>query len=171
MTDTERVSYECNCGVSHNTPAGWGVPKGWAILTDRDGKSCLCPDCVRMIDFGQHSSEPLGGGGPTPIAFDKTDAKTTSLLRSGVYIDLSDPDYSRVHIRDIAAGLARECRFAGQLHGYYPVAQHCVIGSLIAPAHVQYVFLMHDAAEAIIKDIPSPLKALLPDYRKQCGAA
>ena len=144
------------------------MPVGWQVVSHRNGKSILCPDCVRSLDFQLHSSTanlPMRNE-PTPIAGAKPDAKTTSLLRSGVYIDLADPDYSRVHIRDIAAGLARECRFAGQMFGYYPVAQHCVIGSLIAPAHVQYAFLMHDAAEAIIKDIPSPLKALLHDYRK-----
>lgn len=166
MTDiNEQASYECTCGVAVHRPKELGVPKGW--LVDSMRNSILCPDCVRSFDFQSHSaSAPVQGNAPTPIAGGKPDAKTVSLLRSGVYLDLSDPDYSRVHINDIAAGLARECRFAGQMTGFYPVAQHCVLGSMIAPNHFKYAFLMHDAAEAIIKDIPSPLKALLPDYRK-----
>lgn len=168
MTDNQQASYECNCGFSVHRPKELGMPAGWQVVNHRNGKSIMCPDCVCSFDFAQHSSapQPVRSDSPTPIAGARHDAKTTSLLRSRVYLDLADPDYSRVHIRDIAAGLARECRFAGQIFGYYPVAQHCVIGSLIADATVQYSFLMHDAAEAIIKDIPSPLKALLPDYRK-----
>lgn len=168
MTDiNEQASYECNCGVAHYRPKELGAPEGWRVVKVMGGQVLLCPDCVRSVDFQQHSVvAPVQKNSPTPIAGGKPDGKTVSLLRSGVYIDLSDPDYSRVHINDIAAGLARECRFAGQMHGYYPVAQHCVIGSMIAPNHFKYAFLMHDAAEAIIKDIPSPLKALLPDYRK-----
>lgn len=167
MTDNEQASYECSCGYKVHRPRELGMPEGWQVIAENNCKFMICPDCVNSLNFQQHSSNvPVQGNAPTPIAGAAKDAKTTSLLRSGVYIDLADPDYSRVHIRDIAAGLARECRFAGQIFGYYPVAQHCVIGSLIAPAHVQYAFLMHDAAEAIIKDIPSPLKAMLPDYRK-----
>lgn len=170
MTENEQASYECSCGFSVHRPKELGVPAGWRVMIGDNGKSIACPDCVRSFDAELHggamASPDVCSNTPTPVAGLKRDASTTSLLRSGVYIDLADPDYSRVHIRDIAAGLARECRFAGQMFGYYPVAQHCVIGSLIAPAHVQYAFLMHDAAEAIIKDIPSPLKALLPDYRK-----
>lgn len=167
MTENEQASYECSCGYAIHRPKELGMPVGWQVVKHRDGKSIVCPDCVNSLNFQQHSSNvPVQSNSPTPIAGAKRDAKTTSLLRSGVYIDLADPDYSRVHIRDIAAGLARECRFAGQMFGYYPVAQHSVIGSLIAPAHVQYPFLMHDGTEAIIKDIPSPLKALLADYRK-----
>ncbi len=167
MTENEQASYECSCGYSVHRPKELGMPIGWQIANHCNGKSLMCPDCANVFNFSQHSSNsPVQGNAPTPIAGAAKDAKTTSLLRSGVYIDLADPDYSRVHIRDIAAGLARECRFAGQMYGYYPVAQHCVIGSLIAPAHVQYPFLMHDGTEAVIKDIPSPLKALLPDYRE-----
>lgn len=164
MSDNEQATYACSCGVQHNRPKELGAPEGWAIFSHANGKSMLCPDCARTLKV---SGKPiLQGGGPTPIAVDKSDEDCMQLLRSGVYLNLADPDYSRVHIRDIAAGLSRECRFAGQLFGYYPVAQHCVIGSQIAPDEVKYAFLMHDAAEAVIKDIPSPLKRMLPDYRK-----
>lgn len=164
VTDNQTAAYECNCGISQHLPTEMGIPKGWIINNQRDGKAIYCPDCARTLDFSAHSAEaakPVAN-----LAADPANPDHQMMLRSGTFVDIANPNYSQVKISDIAAGLARECRFAGQIYGYYPVAAHCVIGSMIAPLPYAYAFLMHDAAEAVIKDIPTPLKRLLPDYRR-----
>ncbi|WP_051974527.1 hypothetical protein [Cupriavidus necator] len=85
--------------------------------------------------------------------------------RSGLRVNLAHPEPEQFDIRDIALGLARECRYANQLDFHYSVAQH----SVIVARHIDPEFaldgLLHDASEAYIRDLPSPLKALLPDYK------
>ena len=154
MTQVTHICTRCraeyNSDYEHaNTPPDWGYVSG----------TLWCSDCIAAASFSGHT--PVTGGAPTPVSGANNDPEYGSLLRSGILIDLGDPDYSRVHIRDIASGLARECRFNGQIAGWWPVAAHCVVGSMIAPKEIAYDFLMHDAAEAVIKDITSPLKRLL----------
>lgn len=87
------------------------------------------------------------------------------LLRSGNFFNFLAPEASTITVEDIANGLANEARFNGQTHSFYSVAQHSVLVSLIVPAAWAWQALFHDCAEAVIKDIPKPLKRLLPDYQ------
>ncbi|MER5035153.1 hypothetical protein KDV37_18255 [Morganella morganii] len=84
---------------------------------------------------------------------------------TGKHIDFTNITPDQICIEDIARGLSNECRFAGQLESFYSVAQHSVYVSQIVPPEYALEALLHDAAEAYIKDIPSPLKAMLPDYK------
>lgn len=87
------------------------------------------------------------------------------LTHSGKHFDLIDPQPDMIDVVDIVKGLARESRFAGQTRYYYTVAQHSVMASQIVAPEFAMEALMHDASEAYIKDIPRPLKQLLPEYR------
>ena len=89
----------------------------------------------------------------------------TILLRSGNYFDLQDPSASRFEVTDIAHALSNICRFTGHTKQFYSVAEHSVLCSYLVPHEDRRVALMHDAAEAIIGDVSSPLKSLLPDYK------
>ncbi len=84
---------------------------------------------------------------------------------TGKHFDFINITMDDICIEDIAQGLSNECRFAGQINQFYSVAQHSVYVSQIVPPEYALEALLHDASEAYCKDLPSPLKALLPDYK------
>ena len=86
------------------------------------------------------------------------------LTNSGRHIDLPTPDPEAVEIGDIALGLSRECRFSGQTRSFYSVAQHSILASRIVPEEFALEALLHDATEAYLRDLPYPLKRLVPEY-------
>lgn len=72
-----------------------------------------------------------------------------------------DPRPEDICIEDIAHALAMQCRFAGHVRCHYSVAEHSVRGlDALCPRNVltERTFLLHDAAEAYLVDIPRPLK-------------
>lgn len=83
---------------------------------------------------------------------------------TGLYVDLLNPDISTINIEDIAHALSNMCRFGGHTPKHYSVAQHCVyVAQLLAP-NFRLQGLLHDAAEAYLVDIPSPLKRIIKGY-------
>jgi len=79
------------------------------------------------------------------------------------YASFSPDDFDIV---DIASALSKECRFAGHCHEFYSVAQHSFEMSAMVHPDFSMEALLHDASEAYLKDIPSPLKRMLPDYQE-----
>lgn len=84
---------------------------------------------------------------------------------TGKHFDFRNICAEDISIEDIAQGLSNECRFAGQIDSFYSVAQHSVHVSQIVPPEYALEALLHDAAEAYCRDLPTPLKALLPEYK------
>lgn len=80
---------------------------------------------------------------------------------SGKRIWLEDPRPEDFEIADIAHCLACIARYNGQLKSRYCVAQHCTLASRNIEARYQQLMLMHDASEAYLQDIISPLKRLI----------
>lgn len=68
-------------------------------------------------------------------------------------------DPTKIHSQDIAHGLALCNRWLGATKTPYSVAQHCVLGARLAPKDQRLAFLLHDANEAYLGDIVTPLKA------------
>ncbi len=99
---------------------------------------------------------------------------TWILTSTGRRVDFADPHPDTIDIIDIANGLSKQCRFSGQCRAHYSVAQHSVLVSAIVPPQAAMAALLHDAAEAYMHDIPSPLKQMLPEYqvieRRMLGA-
>jgi len=97
--------------------------------------------------------------------------QTTIRTYSGKAIDFLDPKPNQFKFVDIAYGLSTEYRFAGQTPRKYTVLQHLLACESLAadrqfaPA-ARATVLMHDAAEAFMRDIPRPLKNLLPGYKE-----
>lgn len=88
------------------------------------------------------------------------------LTYSGIYVNFIKPEPNTMRIIDIAHGLGNECRYASQCRVHYPVAQHCVIASHIVPNSLAKEALFHDSTEAYLKDLPTWLKILLPEYKE-----
>lgn len=96
------------------------------------------------------------------------------------------PRPEEIDILDIAVSCSRESRYAGHSREYYSVAQHCLyvaelveylfkysglrVGdspkneSLVMYETVLY-FLLHDASEGYLRDMPGPIKKYLKDYQ------
>lgn len=90
---------------------------------------------------------------------------------TGRRIDLDVPKPEQIHIIDIAYGLSHMPRFAGQTPIPYDVATHSWLVSKIIEASggsvlAQLQGLLHDAAEAYLSDLPSPVKMRCPDYQR-----
>lgn len=88
------------------------------------------------------------------------------LTASGLYFDLVNPTPDMVVLYDIAHGLSHCARFAGHTRSFYSVAQHSRLVASIVPPRLKLQALLHDAAEAYVGDMTSPLKQLLPRFRE-----
>ena len=90
---------------------------------------------------------------------------------TGGQIDYKNPAAIQIKVEDIARGLTFQPRFMGQTEFFYSVAQHSllvsrIVGDLGGTAGQGYYGLLHDAHEAYIGDLPTPLKKFLgAEYR------
>lgn len=102
----------------------------------------------------------------------------TSSGRKFYYDDVQTKHF---HIPDMAAGLSRLCRYNGQLKDgpeledeIFSVAQHSVYVYRFLRDHVPNRptealpwALLHDGVEGYYTDMPSPQKAVNPEYKEQ----
>lgn len=102
--------------------------------------------------------------------------KVPSYRPDGTLMDLAAPLASDIVWPEIAAGLSKLARWNGRPKGpAFSVAQHCVMGAdaMIAEtgdAIAAAYFLLHDAHEALIGDIPRPTVALIEHHAgRRCG--
>jgi len=85
-----------------------------------------------------------------------------TMTHSGIRFNLENPRPEDILIEDIAHALARINRYNGH-HNFehYSVAQHSVHVSEVISGKHKLAGLLHDASEAYLQDIISPLKYLL----------
>lgn len=95
-------------------------------------------------------------------------AKPNGLIQTftGRFVRPLDLRSADISLQDIAHALAQQCRFSGHTSTFYSVAQHSVLASLmvakVGSLSDQLWALMHDASEAYLVDLPSPLKKSVP---------
>ncbi len=77
------------------------------------------------------------------------------------------PKPEQIVIGHIAYALSRLPRYNGNTFGDpLTVAWHSVVGAKLASSQkIALEFLLHDASEYALGDVPGPLKKFLPDYR------
>ncbi|MBT8169890.1 hypothetical protein [Falsiruegeria litorea] len=108
-----------------------------------------------------------------------TTVADASIWTGTCYMDLINPNPAEIHLSDIARALSRIARFNGLSNHFYSVAEHSVLcvrvfenhaaGDIFSDPWLRDIardILLHDAAEAYLGDVTSPLKAHLPDYRR-----
>ncbi|MEI6061455.1 MAG: HD domain-containing protein, partial [Bacteroidota bacterium] len=88
----------------------------------------------------------------------------------GIAFDILNPKPDMFHIEDIANALANICRFGGQVPIFYSVADHSLrvcqmVQSEDADPRLALTALLHDASEAYLGDVITPLKLQLSEYR------
>lgn len=79
-------------------------------------------------------------------------------ISSGDIFDPFDPDPDKITLGVLASALGNQCRFTGHVGRFYSVAEHSVHVSRIVPPEDAKYGLLHDASEAFIGDMSSPLK-------------
>jgi len=84
---------------------------------------------------------------------------------SGIYMNVFEPTLEMICIEDIAHALSMQCRFGGHLPKFYSVAQHSFMVASILDGTDKLQGLLHDASEAYLLDIPSPIKHQLTNYK------
>jgi hypothetical protein len=86
------------------------------------------------------------------------------LTYTGEVVNVGDLLPTMVRLPDLAQGLAFTVRFRGSLGCAYTVAQHAVMASYhraCASSSARKAALLHDAAEAYLGDVPSPVWGVL----------
>jgi 5'-deoxynucleotidase YfbR-like HD superfamily hydrolase len=84
--------------------------------------------------------------------------------RYGHGFNYDTPEPSMIDIADIAHALSITNRFGGHSRFPYSVARHSVLCSQQAPDGYKLQALLHDATEAYISDIITPVKLMFPEY-------
>lgn len=92
------------------------------------------------------------------------------VISGGRAVSLSEPKPCDFDPELVAPGLSHEHRYAGS-YGPYSVAQHSVLVAetverLGGTLRERLAGLVHDNTEAVLGDLPSPVKSLCPDFRK-----
>lgn len=77
---------------------------------------------------------------------------------TGNTIWLEDLTKNTYRMEDVAHSLSNQCRYNGHTSEFYSVAQHSYYVSQMVPKDVALEGLLHDMAESISSDIPSPAK-------------
>jgi hypothetical protein len=92
--------------------------------------------------------------------------KSSISVVGGQFFDLLNPSNSEYDIDVIATALSNLCRYTGHVTRFYSVAEHSVLVSKIVPSKYALEGLLHDASEAFVGDVSSPLKKLLDRYQE-----
>jgi uncharacterized protein len=108
---------------------------------------------------------PLRGQDTAKVRMQVSDSVHDTWLTTstGLHWYPKDPEGSEYRIEDIAHALSMLCRFSGQCRKFYSVAEHSVrVASVVSRWGAEFGLwgLLHDASEAYLVDLPTPIKHL-----------
>lgn len=83
---------------------------------------------------------------------------------TGRMVNIFKPAPELISIEDIAHALSNLCRFNGHTVKFYSVAEHSLKCAELVPEQHKLAALLHDASEAYLVDLPSPIKIAMPEY-------
>jgi hypothetical protein len=95
------------------------------------------------------------------------------ITRTGQKFDFDAFTSDDICIPDVAAALSKLCRFTGHTTKFYSVAEHSLLVAQLVGLNGgsirdQLWGLLHDAPEAYVGDMSTPLKAYLLDEYESC---
>lgn len=85
------------------------------------------------------------------------------------YLGRDDP--RQIDIADITHALSNVCRFSGHVTRFYSVAEHSLLvyhlllSWGVTSSKTLMTGLLHDATEAYLPDMPTPFKAMMPEFQ------
>lgn len=90
----------------------------------------------------------------------------TGMVRTftGNMVNVFNPHPATICIEDIAHALSNICRFGGHTRSFYSVAEHSLRVARIVEHKHALAGLLHDASEAYLVDLPTPVKMAMPKY-------
>lgn len=97
-------------------------------------------------------------------SFEVTSSSSWIQTHWGEKFDFLQP--VRAYYMDVAHALSNICRYNGHTRKFYSVAEHSYWVSIYVPQKYALIGLLHDAHEAYVGDVTTPLKRLIPDYQK-----
>lgn len=127
-----------------------------------------CDECGHV--WTAHFSSPLPTGGQASGESKNAERRLPPCMAgvirtfSGKMLNVVKPNPDHINIEDIAHALAVIPRFGGQTKLFYSVAEHSIRVAELLPMELKLAGLLHDASEAYIGDVQSPIKILLPNY-------
>jgi 5'-deoxynucleotidase YfbR-like HD superfamily hydrolase len=93
------------------------------------------------------------------------DAGNKMRTYTGRYIDAFNMTIEDIDILDITHSLALTTRWNGHSQEPYSIAEHCVwMAERATTPETKMEALLHDASEAYIVDVPTPIKKRMPEY-------
>lgn len=86
---------------------------------------------------------------------------------TGTVVQFLNPKPNQIKIFDIAWHLARTCRYGTHVGAWYSNAEHSILcADMTKDFDLARACLIHDAAEYVFGDIPSPVGRLCPEYKR-----
>jgi len=84
---------------------------------------------------------------------------------TGIKFEFLNPKEEQIDIIDIAHSLSMQVRFTGHCCKFYSIAEHSLLVSELCPDEYKLYGLLHDASEAYLTDVASPIKPFLQNYK------
>lgn len=125
---------------------------------DLDGPLVTAEEEEVLKNFYNQNPIPEYPSDPTTGSMEYNSDDLWIQTYSGRRFNPTNPYVDAIVIQDIAHALSNQCRFSGHVKKFYSVAQHCVLVSYICEHQDALWGLLHDASEAYLVDVPSPMK-------------